>query len=88
MEYRTFVRKLQKLGDIPVPAGHARRRKGITTYFFPKSTKPKILEFLTENLGESSVVTSYVPGTLSFKGDFRVLFYDQPANDFVCVCIW
>ena len=88
MEYRTFVRKLRKLGDIPVPIGHVRRRKGTTTYFFCKSAKPKVLEFLTENLGESSVVTSYVQETLSFKADFRVLFHDLPTDDFVCVGIW
>lgn len=48
MRRTTFIRKLKALGEIPVPKGHHRTRKGITTYFFAHSKLTTVLRYVSE----------------------------------------
>jgi hypothetical protein len=62
---QTLIRKLRKIGEIPIPEGHLRRNKSVTTYFFDKEKLPKLVELLQScGLEDKGQVEMYTAGTI------------------------
>jgi len=72
-----FVRTLRKIGDIAIPEGHARRNKGVTTYFFDNAKLEQVEHLLTEQGLQNKGQPSYwVAGTTWWEnadGSCRIL---------------
>ena len=81
-----FVKKLRKIGDVPVPKGHLRRNKGTTAYFFAPEKQEELQTLLREYLGEPTPAYAYEHGTLRYvvlseKGYvLRSVLYFPPTN--------
>ncbi len=61
----SFVKQLKKIGEIPVPEGHLRRNKGVSTYFFDISKLPEIEALLaSQGLENKGQVPGYVDGVV------------------------
>ena len=86
-----FVKKLKKLGDTPVPNGHARRNKGITTYFFKHIQIEEVYEFCRNAIGsDPEVLRGYCPVALMFRdknGEPSFAIQLGIGNNFVSVSI-
>ena len=84
---QTLVRRLRAIGEIPVPEGHLRRNKGITTYFFSKEKQQEILEFLRSlGLEEREHGPQTAPG-ISFRDTTSNLSFWYNDEGFVSVSI-
>lgn len=70
----SFVKQLKKIGEIPVPEGHLRRNKGVSTYFFDISKLPEIEALLaSQGLENKGQVPGYVDGVVHWlrKEEYR-----------------
>lgn len=89
MTRQTFVRKLRKIGDLPVPRGHVRHNKGATGYFFSRDKLAVVRAFLERELGVQGFTDQfYVGDNWHFKAmsPFRsVYLFDVHKEDFVSV---
>jgi hypothetical protein len=56
LPWMPVLKKLRSIAkELPVPEGHKRRRKGMTTYFFETSGLEAILAYLGKRYGPSTV---------------------------------
>jgi hypothetical protein len=66
MVRQTFIRKLRKIGEIPVPEGHLARNKGVSSYFFSTDKMDQLVELLSQEVGESTELQKPNPPGLVF----------------------
>ena len=89
---QSFVRRLKAIGDIPVPEGHLRRNKGVTTYFFDKERFDDLQAFLGNcGLVNKGQVPMYEIGTTQWdkqtSHSHRVFLHANPDQPFVSLAI-
>lgn len=61
---KQFINRLRKLEDIPVPEGHLRSNKGVTTYFFSETKRQEVEALLaSQGLTDHGQVKGYVVET-------------------------
>jgi hypothetical protein len=72
MKKEQFVKRLRAIGEIPVPTGHARRNKGVTSFFFSPDKAEELDTILSEHVGTPVPAEHYAEGTQWYK-DFPSL---------------
>ncbi len=96
MQRSCFVKNLKKLGEIPIPEGHARVNKGVTTYFLAQDKKDAVESLLTEcGLSSQQPVKRYYRPTIQWvqKEEDGFLSHDvmvasDEKNLFVSIVRW
>ena len=90
---QALIRRFRKI-DIPVPEGHLRRNKGVSTYFFEKEKRAEVEGILREaGCFDDGPTPLYVRETRTWRDHENVrrcLLHDTPDADFVSVgiCGW